>query len=354
MKFVHCADLHLDTAFSGLQDGKCAAIRQAELRRTFLSVINLAKDADVLLLAGDLFDQDSVEAETIRVLQQGFASIPSTKVLIVAGNHDPLTKKSYYNLTCFSENVHIFGTELECVTIGDCNVYGVSFGSGVQDEPILECLPVDKSGPSVLLMHGDLGGNAYNPIGREMIEKSDFSYLALGHVHSYYHEKIGRTLCAYPGCPEGRGFDELGEKGVLVGEVTDGGVTVKFVPVCSRQYREVSVDVSGLVTHEDILQIMQGTCLDTQDLYKVILTGETELIPDVNVLAEGMSQCFFLKVYDHTRRPLDIEALAAAGGVRGMLAQKLASGLLGEKSTVYRKALEYGLTALDGKRVKPL
>ena len=138
MKFVHCADLHLDTAFSGLADGKKAAVRQAELRRTFLSIIELAKRADVLLIAGDLFDQDLVEAETIRVLRSGFASLNNTQVLIAAGNHDSLTENSYYKVAGFSDNVHIFGTELECVTVADCDVYGISFRKSVQEEPLLK------------------------------------------------------------------------------------------------------------------------------------------------------------------------------------------------------------------------
>ena len=91
MRFVHCADLHLDTPFSGLGDAAKAAVRQAELRQTLLRIVEKARGADALLIAGDLFDQASVEAETLRVLRRGFASLGDTRVLIAAGNHDPLT-----------------------------------------------------------------------------------------------------------------------------------------------------------------------------------------------------------------------------------------------------------------------
>ncbi len=352
MKFVHCADLHLDTAFSGLRDGKSAAIRQAELRRTFLSIIELAKMADVLLVAGDLFDQDTVEAETVRTLRAGFASLEHTKVMIVAGNHDPLTEKSYYKLTDFSENVHIFGTQLSAVAVADCDVYGVSFGSNVQDTPLLGSFHKEGERPGVLLMHGDVGGAAYNPISREMLSASGLSYVALGHVHSYTEERLGATVCAYPGCPEGRGFDELNEKGVIVGEITSEGVHTEFVPVCSRMYREKTVSVERLLTHEEIIGAIRGAGVDNKHLYKIILTGEIEFVPDVNVLAEAFADCFFLKVYDRTRRPLDVKGLAQETGLRGMFAQKLLAGLSGEQSGRYRRALEYGLLAIDGEKVK--
>lgn len=354
MKFVHCADLHLDTAFSGLGDAKSAAIRQAELRRTFLSIIELAKSADVLLIAGDLFDQASVEAETIRTLRRGFASLGETRVLIAAGNHDPLTEHSYYRLAGFSENVFVFGHEMSCITVADCDVYGISFRQNQQETP----LPTESCGggerPSVLLMHGDLGGGAYNPIDRGKIAASGLSYLALGHVHSYSREQIGKTVCAYPGCPEGRGFDELGEKGVIIGEVTAEGVTTQFKPICSRCCTEKQVEVGGFATHEDMIAAIRQTGLNERDLYKIILTGETELVPDKNVLVSAFPECFFLKISDRTTRPLDLQAILDEGGLRSMLLQRLSAGLDGEQGGLYRRALEYGLAALGGEKVKSL
>lgn len=352
MKFVHCADLHLDTAFSGLGDGKRAALRQAELRRTFLSVIELAKEADVLLIAGDLFDQDTVEAETVHTLCRGFASLGEIPVLIAAGNHDPLFEQSYYKLMELPPNVHVFGTELECISVKDCDVYGISFGRSVQTEPLLTNFSATPVRPSVLLMHGDLGGSDYNPIDRVMVSQSGLSYLALGHIHSYGETKLGSTLCVYPGCPEGRGFDELGLKGVVCGEITGEGVTKTFVPVCRRQYREIPVDISGLLTHDEVICAVKTVVDRLEDLYKIVLTGETAFVPDTDVLSEAFSDCFFIKFYDTTKKPLEIEALMKETGIRGLFAQKLSQGLSGDETGRYARALEYGLSALAGEKVK--
>ncbi len=352
MKLIHCSDLHLDTAFSGLGSDALARVRQAELRRTFLSIIELSKEADALLIAGDLFDQESVEAETIRVLYEGFASLGDIPVLIAAGNHDPLSSKSYYRLAQFSPNVHIFERSLSCITVCGCDFYGISFGSHEQPESLLSDFQVTPERPSVLLMHGDLHGGAYNPISREMVAASGLSYLALGHIHQHEETKLGKTLCVYPGCPEGRGFDELDEKGVVRVELSEHGVKTEFIPICCRSYRALSLDISGLTTHEAILSMVRQSGLLEKDLYKFILEGETELQPDVAVLAEALTEYFFVKFYDKTKRPLSVENLMQETGIRGMFAQKFKEGLSGENSERYRRALEIGLSVLDGEKVK--
>ena len=351
MRFVHCADLHLDTAFSGLCDEKTASVRQAELRRTFLSVIDLAKEADVLLIAGDLFDQESLEAETVHTLCRGFAALGDIPVLISAGNHDPFTEGSYYRLSAFPENVHVFSTSLEKIRVKDCDVYGISFAQNVQDETLLENSNFSGDAPSVLLMHGDLGGTAYNPIRKDWVSASGLSYLALGHVHTYGEIRLGKTLCAYPGCPEGRGFDELDEKGVICGEITKDGVKTEFVPTSSRCYRELHLDISGLLTHNAIIEKLSALNPKTEDLYKVILEGETELTPDTAILSEAFSRLFFVKFYDKTTRPISAETMDS--GIRSLFAEKL-SGRAENKKELYDKALKLGLSALSGEKVKPL
>lgn len=354
MKFVHCADLHLDTAFSGLGDGKSVAVRQAELRRTFLSVIDLAKEADALFIAGDLFDQDSVEAETVHTLCRGFASLGNIPVFIAAGNHDPLTEQSYYKLMSLPENVHLFGKEVECYTVAGCDVYGISFSGAVQSDFLLPAFQHTGERPAVMVMHGNLGGADYNPVDKNWAAESGLSYLALGHVHGYEEVKAGKTLCVYPGCPEGRGFDELGEKGVVCGEVTESGVTTRFVPLCLRRYREIFADVGGLLTHDEIIRTLRLDITAKVDLYKVILTGETELVPDAEVIAEAFSDCFFLKVYDKTTRPLDLAKLQSDPGIKGKFAGKILSEMAqnSDREALYRRALECGLAALSGEKVR--
>ena len=78
------------------------------------------------------------------------------------------------------------------------------------------------------------------------VEQSGADYLALGHVHAFGGvQQAGRTFWAYPGCPEGRGFDELGDKGFLTGTVEPGQVKLTFVPFARHRYQWLTADVTG-------------------------------------------------------------------------------------------------------------
>lgn len=113
----------------------------------------------------------------------------------------------------------------------------------------------------------------YRPIPLQQIAQSGLDYLALGHVHACSGVQLaGKTAYAYPGCPEGRGFDELGDKGFLAGEVDKGSVKLRFVPFAKRRYEIVTVDVTG---REPLEAICEALPQHTEaDIYRVILTGE--------------------------------------------------------------------------------
>ena len=89
-------------------------------------------------------------------------------------------------------------------------------------------------------------GGEYNQISESDIAKSNLDYLALGHIHTFSGvKKAGRTFYAYPGCIEGRGFDETGEKGFIAGTVYKGKCDLRFVPAGGRQYHIERIDLTG-------------------------------------------------------------------------------------------------------------
>ena len=117
----------------------------------------------------------------------------------------------------------------------------------------------------------------YGPISEEDIAASGLDYLALGHVHQYSGlRRAGETFWAYPGCPEGRGFDELGEKGVLWLEVEKGRTEAEFVPLCRRRYQILSVDLTGQA--DPAAAVLAALPPQTgEDIYRLLLTGERGL-----------------------------------------------------------------------------
>lgn len=230
-KIVHAADFHLDSAFGGLPTEKARERRRESRELTGrLARLVLEEKAEVLLLSGDLFDGERVFPETLEQLGDVLASLPCP-VFIAPGNHDPYTAISPYALRRWPENVHIFRSEeLEAVVLPDlnCVVHGAAFTSRGRTDQVLAGFAAPRDGRTHLLcLHGDVGapGSAYGPVLREQLAASGLHYAALGHIHQYSGvQRDGNTCWAYPGCPEGRGFDELGDKGVLSGTADREGV----------------------------------------------------------------------------------------------------------------------------------
>lgn len=356
MKLIHCADLHFDTPFSGLS-GRRADIRREDLRATFGRIVELtlAEQADALLIAGDLFDSAQISSQTLRYLHNQLMRLGEIPVLICGGNHDPLTADSCYRTMNWPENVHIFAADrMERVDLpGGVCVYGRSFADRYQISSMLTGFHVEDAAKiNIMLLHGQLAGagqtNEYNPLYADDIAASGLCYLALGHVHQPSEaQRADDTVYAYSGCPEGRGFDELDDRGVLVVETDGTEVSLRFVPVCRRKYRHITVEVSGMADNQELLEAMRGAVEQTEDIYKFTLTGAAEFAIQPAVLSDGL-ELFGVKMVDETHPAVDLEALAAEQTLRGMFVKQL---LASEDAELAQQAIAYGLAALDGEKV---
>lgn len=356
MKFIHTADLHLDTPFSGL-DTKLAQIRRDDLRKTFSSLIELVKseNAEALLISGDFFDGVNVSKMTLDFIISKFAEIKDVKVLICAGNHDPKDARSYYNLLSWGENVHIFDTKPEIITVNGVNFCGVSFGRESCDKSIFDDLNkniIDDS--DILLMHCNYLGEGYNPVSREFIQNSGLKYIAAGHIHKHTVHRVGNTTFSYPGCIEGRGFDELEKKGANVVEITDRVANVNFYPLCQREYLELTVSVSGLNSYEAIIgKILMDKKFDIKNLYKIILVGECEFLIDLNILKDALTP-FYAKFIDKTTQKIDLVKIGEDFSIKGIFVKKMLDKMKAEGETdELKRALDFGLAAISGEKVNP-
>jgi len=153
--------------------------------------------------------------------------------------------------------------------------------------------------------------------------RSGMDYVALGHVHSCSGlRRAGETCYAWPGCPEGRGFDETGPKGVILAEVSAGGCDVRFLPMGGRRYEIVAADLTDA---EPIAAIEAALPEDTsRDIYRIRLTGETETAPDLPALTRAMEGRFFgLELRDETRLRRDIWAQSCDDSLRGLFLKRL-------------------------------
>lgn len=320
LKIIHCADIHFDSVMSGIKDPKKVNIRREDMKEAFKNIIALSADADMLLISGDLFDAKKVSKSTLEFLKEEFLKISNVKVFIVAGNHDPLTETSVYKTFDFGKNVHIFGTQTECVELPECDVYGVSFKTANDERELLSDFFVKNPEKiNICLMHANLSGTDYNPIKINDIEKSGLDYLALGHIHKASEiKRAGSTYYAYPGCPEGKGYDESDEKGVYKIELIKGNIlNSEFVPTASRMYIDDEVDVSGAKNYDEILEKIMKRYKGEKHIYRFTLTGECEFSFDTAVLEEQI-EAFLVTVRDRTRPCIDLEKASGEFSLKGL------------------------------------
>ncbi len=348
LKIIHCADVHLDSAMSGL-DAKKVNIRRDEMKRTFARIIELSKNADMLIVAGDLFDGKNVSRSTLDFLKGEFFKIPETKVYIIAGNHDPFVADSVYKTFDFGENVHIFGTEPECIEMSEYDIYGISFKSPNDEREMLSDFSVKNPDKiNIGVFHANLGGTDYNPVKVSDIEKSGFDYLAMGHIHKASGmNKTGATYYAYCGCPEGRGYDETGEKGVYAIELTKGNIlSVDFVPVCERMYFDEEIDVTDISGYDEIVDRINEKYKGEKHIYRFTLTGKSNMAIDTDILCERIDG-FSVVVRDKTEPAVDIEKLSDEFSLKGLFARFALEDKENMSEEEFNEALKVGLNYIE-------
>ncbi len=357
-RFVHAADFHLDSAFRALSPRQAAARRREsrELPQRLSNYVN-QNNIDLVLLSGDLLDSNAGYRETAEALRDALASMDAP-VFIAPGNHDWYGSGSPYVTMDWPENVHIFsGTALTCVEVPALNavVYGAAFTGAEQHHRVLEGFRVPEDGRiHIGVLHGEFGAadTRYGAVSQQEAAGSGLAYLALGHIHKRSEPvRCGRTTVAWPGCPEGRGFDELGEKGFYVGTVDEKGVSLEFVPFARHRYEILQVDVTGREPKAAVEAALPDVTV--QDLYRIILTGETgEEGVDTAALQAALADRFYaLEVRDATRPAEDLWARAEEDSLRGLFLRELkmkykAAETDAERETVVR-AVRFGLAALE-------
>lgn len=358
MKLLHAADLHLDSAFAGLPEEKAALCRQ-ESRDILRRMVDWANDheADVMLLAGDLFDSDRLYSQTARTLALTLGRFRG-RIFLAPGNHDFYAPGSGYSAVEWPENVHIFTSRTpQTVLLPEWNasVTGIAFTTAEEWEPFAgAAFAGSEAAVRLGVVHGEVtrGESKYRAISPAEIGKTDLTYLALGHVHRYGGvQRAGTTAYAYPGCLPGRGFDETGDKGFLFGDVTAEGADLEFIPFARWRYQSVTADVTDCDPAEAVRQALEGDC--GQDICRVLLTGARRADFSIPALeGELAGLCASLTLTDETYPEEDVWARCGEDSLRGLFLQDLreqyaAADEEGKKQVL--RAARFGLAALDNR-----
>ena len=349
MKILHSADLHLDTPFTGRSPSEADYLKKQLLAiPQKLAALCRQEQCDMMLLAGDLFDgpatRQSLDALRLALEE---AAVP---VFIAPGNHDPVGLSSPYMTEDWPSNVHIFtqNTPQSLSVPGlDCRIYGAGYRS-MDCGSLLEGFHAEGGERyHIGLFHGDPTNAASPccPITAEQIQESGLDYLALGHIHQGGSLRWGDTLCAWPGCPMGRGFDELGPKGVLIVTV-DGGVETRQVCLDTPVFHDEETTVDALPK----LFSAQGNL----DFYRITLIGENSG-PSAMELYRRYERFPHLQIRDRRTTPVDLWSRADSDSLEGtffrILKETMATADPKEKEII-ALAARISRQLLDGQEVE--
>jgi exonuclease SbcD len=273
--FIHTADLHLDSPFTGLRqvDGTVASLIKDATFRAFDNVVDLAlrRKVDFLLVAGDVYDCSDRSLRAQLKFADGLKKLAQAGVrsFVCHGNHDPLD--GWSASLRWPEGVHIFGPQLESIPLilgGEevVVVHGISYPRSQIDEDFGKGFHRQGSYPfQIGLFHCSLGSDPahenYAPRTVDELLATDLDYWALGHVHTHRVLKESHPFIAYPGNTQGLHIRESGPRGCLVVQVDgQGTVNAGFEPTDAVRWFSKSIQIDDLETGADLIETLERTC----------------------------------------------------------------------------------------------
>ncbi len=374
-RFIHTADLHLDSPLTSL------ALRNAELgdlvrgatRKALERIVDLAlgEAVDAVVIAGDLYDgsQTSMATALFLMEQMRRLDLAGIRVFVIRGNHDAQSQITR-ELT-FPPNVHVFDGRGRPVLAGtlsngrEVHVHGVSFANPHAPASLLPTYraPVTDA-VNIGVMHTSLAGasrhDPYAPVGIADLAGHGFDYWALGHIHQR-RVHAQKPWIVMPGNPQGRDINEAGPKGVTLVDIDDDGtITCEERSVAVAVFERVTVDLSAIDDWSGMLDRVEAALGAARAaaggahlVARLLLTGATPLawrlrrdedllLAEAQNLAASLGECWIETVELSVTVPA-----AAAGGDAGPVGEL--SRLIHEnvvESHAYREDLREALSDL--------
>lgn len=327
MKFIHCADLHLDAAFSAHLTREQGRERRQELLAAFKQLVDYAVEERVraILICGDLFDSNYVTKTALHFIDDLILKHPEIDFLYLKGNHDPQDFLQSFDGS-LPDNLKLFTDSWTSCTYGDVVISGAELSAENKDRIFGE-LVLAQTAVNIVMLHGQLS-TAKTKDKTEVIPIRDMKnryidYLALGHLHDYQTGRLDtRGVWCYSGCLQGRGFDECGDKGFVLLEVEDKQVTSTFVTLPGRRCMEVEVDISDTMTSPEILHRIEDAVHELPDsaLVSIVLVGEQSVDAEKNLqyLQEQISGCFYYcRIKDKTHLKISYDQYRLDKSLKG-------------------------------------
>ncbi|MDM5153713.1 DNA repair exonuclease [Bacillus sp. DX1.1] len=358
VKFIHAADLHLDSPFKGLEMNVPTRVWERMKQSTFQSFERIVDKAiqervDFVLLAGDLYDAEtrSLRAQVFVREQMKRLSQYEIPVYIIHGNHDHLGGS--WAAIEFPENVHVFTEpyveEKSFYKDGEllASIYGFSYlQQAVTDNMTDQYNKMSDAPFHIGMLHGSVEGDAehnrYAPFQLRELKEKQFDYWALGHIHK--REILSEEpYMIYPGNIQGRHRKETGEKGAYVVTLTEQEMACSFFSAADVIWEETEIVIDELQTVDNLMEacteaINEWRKEEEGTLLTVVFTGQGPLssylrdekrVEEIfHILAAGEERrdfVYVIKWRNETISFADIERLKEENHFVGSVLQELES-----------------------------
>ena len=339
MRFIHAADIHLDSPMRGLAayDGAPQEAMRSATRRAFENLVQLALDeqVDFVLIAGDLYDGDWQDYNTglFFVSQMARLADAAIPVFLIAGNHDAasvLTKQLSLPANC----VQLSTKEPETRLLEELGVaiHGQGFATRAVTENLSSAYPGPVDGVlNVGMLHtnadGQPGHDNYAPCKVAELASHGYQYWALGHIHQR-GELHTDPWIVFPGNLQGRSIRETGGKGATLVTYEDAAVlAVEHRALDVARWEVCQVDAASAVSADDVLVLsdhalsaavdaagrrllaarveISGAC----EAHAAITADPEQLINEVRAQAVnlGTDRVWVEKVKVRTHSPIDLD-----------------------------------------------
>ncbi len=352
MKLIHCADIHLGSKMESKLPKDKADKRKGEVRNAFSRMVDYARENDIrhILLAGDIFDSDRPFKKDKEFFYSVVRANPQITFYYLRGNHD--TQESYED---FLDNLVVFCDIWHILTEEPVTIAGIELSrENLRSAP--STLSLEPDHINIVMLHGAVSeGERAGCINLAKYRNKHIDYLALGHIHSYEAKPLDdRGVYVYAGCLEGRGYDEMGPKGFVVIDITDGVVTHSFHENSERRILEFPVDISAATDLYSATEIVRAEITARPaDMVRICLTGEidfdnTDLAADIEATLQA--HYFHASVKDKTVYRLNADC---AEGDISLRAEFIRTVMADERYSDEERTqiLSIGLRALAGREL---
>ncbi len=348
MRIVHTSDLHIDSALTSNLSEPKASERRHELLYNFERLINRAREvgASIIVIAGDLFDTQKISKRAKDTVLAAIERARDIAFLYLPGNHEAYALLG----ECLPTNIHVFGKDWtyfeteEVLFAGRSECAAGMFNGYSPSETKL----------NVVVLHGEeaQSSDKDGKIGIKEIEGKGINYLALGHYHKYSKKIIDDCSVVYSGTPEGRGFDETGDKGFSLIEYKDGALRDGFVSFAKRKMHDIKADVSQAQSTYDVEVAAEDALdgIDPRDMVRLTLVGKCGSVITKNLdgLARKFSDTFYyFELRDESRTSVASEKYMYDKSLKGEFIRLVSEDdSLSEEEK--EKIINTGLYALEG------